>query len=314
TTNGAAPGYVSSIQLWDGALSAGALAALGPPSATKIPTNIASIPSYVTGKVPGPNVNNAPPLVNLYGTVNPGGTTIDGNSLVVLLDGAAVTASVTNNGDGSFGFGANPTNVLGPRSVHTVSVIYSDNELGKTTNSWSFTVFNYQNVTLPTPIYFENFDELAEGALPPGWVVTNHTTVLDPGLDLDDTQSDSYDNWVCIGQAHYAQVYYWLDDYTSPGLPEVKGNRRQMIPPIVENGQFLTNLCSGNLMVAESDQRDGNQVQVMFTSDYDMTGHSNVCVSFHNMNEQNQDNICSVEYSIDQGTNWLPLLYMLDDG
>ncbi len=82
----------------------------------------------------------------------------------------------------------------------------------------------------------------------------------------------------------------------------------------MENGVYLTNLCSGNLMVAESDQRGGNQVQVMFTSDYDFTGKSNIYVSFHNINEQNQDNVCSVEYSVDKGTNWLPLLYMFDDG
>lgn len=314
TTNGASPGYVSSIQLWNGTLSAGALAAIGAPEATKIPTNIAAIPSYLTGKVPGPNADNAAPVVNLAGTVNPGGTVIDGNSISVLLDGSVVTASITNNGDGSFGFGANPTNVLAPRSTHLVSVIYSDSVAGKVTNSWAFTVFNYQNVTLPAPIYFENFDELAEGAIPDGWVVTNHTTSEDPGLDITDPSSDFYDNWACISQPDYMAYYPWTDDYTSPGFPEVKGNRRQMIPPIVENGEFLTNLCSGNLMVAESDQRSDNQVQVMFTKDYDFTGHSNICVSFHNINEQNQDNICSVEYSIDQGTNWLPLLYMLDDG
>jgi hypothetical protein len=313
TTNGAASGYVSSIQLWNDALSAGQIAALGAASAVKIPTNITSIPSYVTDKVPSPNANNVAPVASLSGVLNPGGATIDSNSISMLLDGVSLDATITDTGT-NFVFTASPTNVFLPFSVHTVGVVYTDNVAGHTTNSWTFTVFGYQNVNLPAPIYFESFDEVPEGGIPAGWVVTNWTDSIDAGLNLDDVNSDSYLNWVTIGQAHYATVYYFTDDYISPGFPEVAGNRRQMIPPIVENGVFLTNLCSGNLMVAESDQRSGNQVQVMFTKDYNFTGYSNVYVSFHNINEQNQDNICSVEYSIDKGTNWLPLLYMLDDG
>ncbi len=41
---------------------------------------------------------------------------------------------------------------------------------------------------------------------------------------------------------------------------------------------------------------------------------TNVYVSFHHINEQNQDNLCAVEYSVDHGVTWQPLLYMLDDG
>ncbi len=314
STAGAASGYVSCVQLWNDALSAGQIAALGAPSATKIPTNISSIPSYLTDKVPGPNANNVAPVSPISCVLNPGGSTVTSNSISMILDG--VTLDVTNTYDGTnYTLSASPTNVFLPFSVHTVAVAYTDSAVGHTTNSWTFTVFGYQNVSLPAPIYLETFDEVAEGALPIGWVVTNWTDSIDAGLNLDDVDSDSYLNWVTIAQAHYASVYSFTNDfYTSPGFPPVAGNVRQMIPPIVENGVFLTNLCSGNLMVAESDQRSGNQVQVMFTKDYDFTGYSNVYVSFHNINEQNQDNICSVEYSVDKGTNWLPLLYMMDDG
>jgi len=52
----------------------------------------------------------------------------------------------------------------------------------------------------------------------------------------------------------------------------------------------------------------------VFTGDYNLTGYSNVYLSFHSEYEQNQDNLGSVEYSIDQGKTWLPALYMLDDG
>ncbi|HEY3862360.1 MAG TPA: hypothetical protein VGO59_10765 [Verrucomicrobiae bacterium] len=49
-------------------------------------------------------------------------------------------------------------------------------------------------------------------------------------------------NWVTIGQAHFATVYYFSNGYISSGFPEVAGNRRQMIPPIVEDGVFLPRL------------------------------------------------------------------------
>ena len=192
---------------------------------------------------------------------------------------------------------------------------------GQQTKAWSFTVANYQNVFLPAAaIYSETFDAVAEGGLPPGWVATNWTDTITAGLNLDDPLSDSYNNWVAIDVNHYQTVsfggngYTATATYTSPGFPPVSGNLRAMIPPIVLNGVLLTGLASGNLLVAESDQRDGSQVQVLFTSDYDLTGKTNTYLSFLMLNEQNQDNICSVEYSIDQGATWLPLLYMFDDG
>jgi hypothetical protein len=314
TTNGATPGYVSSIQLWNDALSAGQIAALGAVSATKIPTNISAIPSFVNSRFPAPNANNVAPITTISAALNPGGTTINSNSISLALDGVVIqSATVTATGT-NFLLNASPTNVLAPYSIHTISVLYSDSVAGAVTNSWTFSVFGYQNVTLPAPIYLETFDEVAEGGVPAGWVVTNATDTLTAGLNLFNTQSDSYKNWVTISTSDYATVYPDTDNYTSPGFPNVQGNRRQMIPPIVENGVFLTNLASSNLIVAESDQRGGSQVQVMFTSDYDFTAYSNVYVSFHMIYEQNQDNIGSVEYSIDQGTNWQPLLYLLDDG
>ena len=70
------------------------------------------------------------------------------------------------------------------------------------------------------------------------------------------------------------------------------------------------------MLWSESDQRQnaGGQVDVAFTSDYDLTGKSNIFVAFHSVYEQNQDNIASVEYSIDQGKTWLPVIYYLDNG
>ncbi len=313
TTNGASSGYVSSIQLWDSNLSPGQIAALGLPSASKIPTNITAVPSYIVSRSPLVNQTNTVPLLVVSAILNSGDSIVDSNSIDLLQDGVSLEPTIAFDGT-NYTVTATISNVLAPFSIHTNTLVYSDNVGGPTADSWTFSVFGYQNVTLPAPIYLETFDEVAEGAMPTGWVVTNWTDSIDPGLNVFDVNSDFYLNWALLSTNDYVVAYPFTDDYTSPGFPEVKGNRRLMIPPIVENGVLLTSLADTNIVVAESDQRNGNQVNVMFTSDYNFAGMSNIYVSFHNMNEQNQDNICSVEYSIDQGTNWLPLLYMLDDG
>ena len=55
------------------------------------------------------------------------------------------------------------------------------------------------------------------------------------------------------------------------------------------------------------------QVMYLFTPDFNLTGESDVYLSFHSLWEQNQDSIASVEYSIDQGQTWLPVAYFLDE-
>jgi hypothetical protein len=54
------------------------------------------------------------------------------------------------------------------------------------------------------------------------------------------------------------------------------------------------------------------QVVYMFSPDFDLTGKTDVYLSFHSLWEQNQDSIASVEYSLDMGTNWLPVVYLLN--
>ncbi|MEI8040046.1 MAG: immunoglobulin domain-containing protein [Verrucomicrobiota bacterium] len=313
TLDGAAPGYVSSIQLWDVPLNAGQIAALGAASASKIPTNITFIPSYLVLRSPAVNATGVSPQPTVTAVVNPGSTMVDSNSFSLSLDGVPMSPTVTFDNT-NFTVTGTAASFLSPLSVHIASLVFSDNEVGLKTNTWSFTVAQYQNITLPAPIYLETFDQVAEGAIPAGWLATNWTDTVTSGLNLSDTQSDSYKDWVLIEKSRYAAVYPDTATYTSPGFPTISGNRRLILPPIVENGVLLTSLASNNLIAAESDQRDGSQVQVLFTKDYDFAGQTNVYVSFHHINEQNQDNICAIEYSIDHGATWQPLLYMLDDG
>ena len=313
TFDGAAIGYVSSLQIQDVALNAGQMASLGGASASKIPTQSVAIPSYLESQNPAPNAANVTPLPHISGVLNAGGTVIDPGSISLNLEGSPLATTVVDTGSNYLLSAAVP-GLLPAYSTHTASVVYSDSVAGLQTNAWRFSICKYQNINLPAPLYLETFDEVAEGGIPSGWIATNWTDTLVPGLNIFDTQSDSYKDFVTISANDYAAVYPDTTTYASPGYPTISGNRRLMIPPIVENGVLLTNLASGNLLVAESDQRDLSQVQVIFTSDYNLTGQSNVYISFHHLNEQNQDNLCSLEYSVDHGANWLPLLYMLDDG
>jgi hypothetical protein len=51
---------------------------------------------------------------------------------------------------------------------------------------------------------------------------------------------------------------------------------------------------------------------VLETKDFDLGQHSNVHLGFYSHYCQNQDNSANVEYSIDGGETWLPIIYMLE--
>jgi hypothetical protein len=302
TTNSAGVGYVNSIQLRDVALNAGQMLAIGGPSATGIPQTIPPVPAFIQTRTPGVNANGVLPSPNVHVVLNQGDTTVNSGSIQLLLDGQVLPSTVTPTPP-TFDVTASITNLLDPNSLHTLSLVWQDNVAGTTTTSWSFTVFNYQNINLPAPFYSETFDELTEnptgpGPLPTGWSVTNATSPsATAGYDLDTRNSDSYLDWVLVSSDRYQG---W-------------GASRTRIPPIVVNGQLLSSLASGNLMWAESDQRCGGcngQYQEMYTSDIDCTGKTNVFVSWKSIYMQNQDNMNLCEFSIDQGTNWLPVRYM----
>jgi len=151
---------------------------------------------------------------------------VNPSSVSLLVDGAAMPATVAGPVGTEITIDYTLTTILDPLSIHTLALAYQDNNLGRQTNSWSFTVANYQNIFLPAnPIYSENFDLVPEGGLPAGWVSTNWTDTLNAGLNLDDPLSDSYNNWVAINVDHYTSIntgsasYTATDTYTTPGQP-----------------------------------------------------------------------------------------------
>jgi hypothetical protein len=308
TANNAGLGYVNSIQLRDSALNGGQMLALGSPVASGIPTTIPPVPSFIQTRSPAVNATGIYPLPPVHVVLNQGDTTVTSGSIQLLYDGVAMTETVVPTPP-TFDITATNNSIQDPNSIHTLSLIYTDST-GNKTNSWSFTVANYQNINLPAPFYLENFDELTENTsgptpVPTGWSVANQTWPGNAGFSLDDLNSDTYKDWVLVTAAREAS---WGAAFGEP-------DDRTALPPIVLNGQLLTlsTFLSGNLMWEETDQRCGScwgQYQEMYTGDISCTGRTNVYVAFKSFYEQNQDNMNLVEYSVNQGASWLPVRYL----
>jgi hypothetical protein len=291
-----AEGYVNSIQFRDVALDAGYIAALGGASASGIPQTT-PVPAFVDSTTPASGANNVSPDVVVSATLKDADTTVVRTSILMEYDGASVTPQLSPPGGGTTTASFDPPGLLLPLSVHRAKISFQDSAARPTTTEWQFTVADYKSLTLPAPLHLETFDGTDEGTLPAGWTVTNLTDSAGTGPDLDSPASDSYADWVVISSNRLATVF---------------GDRRLVTPPWVVNDAVLTRLVHGNLAYAESDNRSGSQVQVLFSPDYNCSGRSGIYLSFHSTYEQNQDSMGAVEYSIDDGNNWLPALYLLD--
>jgi hypothetical protein len=294
-----AAAYVNSVQIWDKALSTGQILALGTPLATGIPQTIPPIPAFVETATPDVGAQSASPTPAIDILLNTGDSTVPADSVKLLFDSSPLAATVTP-GDHNYDIQYTLPSFLDPKSTHKVTINYTENGSPKSFE-YSFTVGDYQKLTLPpTPLYLETFDEVAEGDIPAGWTRNNQTdTVVDHDLDdLDDLNSNTYKDWVVV---------------SADRLASFKNRRIFKQNVVILNGVSVDPLGTGNMLYAESDARDGKQIQYLFTKDYDLSGKNNIYVVFNSMYEQNQNNIDALEYSIDQGATWLPLLYLIQE-
>jgi len=204
-----------------------------------------------------------------------------------------------------------PPGLLTSLSQHSYQVAFNNTggATPNTTNRYTFTVAPYVNVNLGPPLYLETFDELAEGALPAGWSVTNFTDLdTAPGYDLNNFHSDAFLDWTVVSRSTISNWFTVTPDGTDfLTIFNVAPNQ-------VINNAVVTDLVTSNSIIAISDRTGSSQKQIdyLFTGDYNLSGRANVYLSFHNIYIQNQNNIASVEYSINGGATWLPALYLLD--
>jgi hypothetical protein len=228
------------------------------------------------------------------------GTTakVDPSSVKLSIDGALVAATVTNNSGLTTVSYAPPGLQLG-RTIHTGQVSF---EAGGAaiTKTWQFN--SLRNYALSNPIYFENFDEVTDGGLPAGWTQTNYTTVETTGIDFSNPNSDAFLGWTVVNTSDGANFGDWSYRLNVGLFQELNGKFFDATTNALMQNQFL---------YAESDNRSSQQIQFVYTPYYNLSNQTGVVLAFNSSYIQNQNNIDTIEYTVDQGANWLPLDYRL---
>jgi hypothetical protein len=240
-------------------------------------------------------VNQTSPTLSVV--IADGTNPVKDNTIVLKVDGQEVTTTKTRSGSLVTVTYA-PTTLQVPDQNHTAEITFAENSTSYT-RTQDFTFRNLKNLVLPTPKVTENFDSYTEGTVPTGWNAVNFTTPGDAGEDLDNLNSDTYKGWIVVSRDR---------------LSGLKSRIFNVAPGQTLNGVEVTvdDLSQGNLLYAESDVRGGDQVQFITSKPFNLSAITNVVMSFASLYEQNQDNIGAVEYSVDGGATWLPVVYFLD--
>jgi hypothetical protein len=305
--------YVNSIAFADQALSSAAIAALGGPNAAGIFLPGFTDPVLIDSD-PAASDANVIPEPAFAATIRDGGRSVAPATVQLKLNGVAVAPApvVAKAGtDTTVAFQGTGLLLSGSANKYTLTYSAVGAPARSYTNEIPFVVAAYRDLQLPAPLYLETFDTTAEGSLPPGWTQTSYSLVTDPAdLSLTNLDSAAYATWVVVNADRFKGA---LEGYSDPGYLTTDYQRVLSVNPInVVNGQFVRNLAAGNVLFGDSGYRNGDQVLYTFSPDFDLTGQSHVYLSFHSLWEQNQDSIGAVEYSIDQGQTWLPIVYMLN--
>ncbi len=252
---------------------------------------------------PLPNAINVSPSAGLTASIKDGSTAFNPASFKLFRNGTEVTAQATigpKTGD-TTRIAYTPAVRPPPRSVEEYKLVFDDPtaEGGVREAIVRYTVAPYADYTLPDPIWLETFDNVPEGTLPPGW--TTVSPIPGNGIeDLNDPNSDSYLVWVVISRDRVASITAWNPTY------------RLNTPELYINGQRVESLIQNQFAYHESDIRGGSQYAELFSPEINLTGKTDIYLVYHSIYTQNQDNIAGVEYSIDGGATWLPVVYMLD--
>jgi len=138
---------------------------------------------------------------------------------------------------------------------------------------------------------------------PTNWFVWNWDGPGDTAWSPTDPNSLAYANFLCVDLNTFAGI---------------ESSALNTAPFEMVNGVAVTNLVydpSQNILMAESDNRTGSspgQTQFAISKQFNLSGVTNPVIAWASIQKQNQDNINSVEYSVDGGVTWAPVIYYLD--
>lgn len=255
---------------------------------------------------------NLPPVARFTATVRVGDVKVNAASVVLKLDGVTVTHQLQEQGTDVV-ISYVPSTLLAPSSQHTYSLSFADTTGRKIEQSAAFVVAAYPDIRLQSPLFLETFDQIAEGALPAGWVAKSFSEVQNEELDFGNLDSAAYAGWTTVNVDRFKGSFV---TYSNPdGSQGEKDDYKRVLSNsgmVVVNGKLVADLASGRMLFGNSGYRRGrSQVMFLTTSDYNLSGKTDIHLSFHSLWEQNQDSIAVVEYSIDKGATWKPVSYFL---
>ncbi|MHB1307082.1 MAG: LamG-like jellyroll fold domain-containing protein [Limisphaerales bacterium] len=257
---------------------------------------------YVVAVNPSNGAQNVGPSAAYEIKVKDGSASLNRATLKLTRDGVDVTAAAQVTQAAGLTTVTHQTAVLpDPLAVVTYVLTFDDTGSPVTTRdaTLTYTVAPYANFTLPAPIWIETFETTEEGEVPTGWRL--ETPFEDAGnYDLTSASSDSYLKFVVISKGTLMTAF---------GGAATRLNT----PEAYINGQKVDSLVQGKFLYGESDTRGGSQIQYAYSPAQNLTGKSDIHLVYNSIYTQNQDNIAGVEYSIDGGTTWLPVVYMIDE-
>ena len=300
---------IDDVGIWRRVLTDAQIAAVY--SFGQLGTNLFNVPDLTSPVVlsflPNHGAVGVLPNIPVSAVIQDQTTRVDTNSLQVFVDGLPVACTLSRNGTTNTITYAQPF-LAAPATLHTNKLIFADTAApnpARFTNINVYTVASWTNTYLGEPLYLENFDELplatnGPGNFPAGWSVDGCTDADVSGWDLLNPRSDAYLTWQVVSVGIVAANFNYGDR-----VHNISG-------PTVVNGIPLAELGSNHLIFAASDQRQGgSQIDYLYTGDYNLAGQSNVWVAFNSIYTQENFQLASLEYSIDQSATWLPLLYMV---
>ncbi len=191
---------------------------------------------------------------------------------------------------------------------------------GDVASEWSdpleFTLSSFSNLNT---VYEETFESTPVGQIPAGWETANFIPA--PIDSFGPGYSSDFFNW-SVQEVEFLNTIRYYPGYL--GL----GDAPNQIPETYETG---VPIVENKSMHADSGGYGGGlYVVYVITPEIDLTGVSDVVVAFNSDYLQNQDNIASMEYSLDGGTvsfngtdslvdnrmitgTWNPALYYLQE-
>lgn len=277
--------------------------------------SVAPVPARpaVVSVTPANGTTGQAPDVTYVAMLTNGMARVNTNTIALRLNGMLVPCSVVVSNALTW-VSYTPATLYPSLSVQSLQLTFADdgNPVQTFTNTSSFTVVRYQNLALPAPLFFENFNATAEGELPAGWTTFSPTPGPDASVDFQNLNSDAFTRWLVIERDRFTNAFLSYNTLT----PTMNYQRVLSANPAnVVNGQVVRDLAQGRFLFADSGYRDGgNQVLFAYSPSYNLSGQANIWLVFHSLYEQNQDSFGALEYSVNGGATWLPIAYLLNSG